>query len=93
MRVTPEILQDEFTGLEVKVEKSENPSCIGIRGRVIDETRNTLILLHNNRKKVIPKETSIFHFMLSGGTVVRIDGKAIIGRPEDRLKKKFKRRW
>ncbi len=93
MKVTPEILQDEFIGLETRVVESSNPSYVGKRGRVIDETRNTLVLLHNNKQKVIVKETSVFHFKLPDRTVVRIDGKAIIGRPEDRVKRRIRRRW
>lgn len=93
MKVTPEILQEEFIGLKAKVVQSRNPSYVGVSGRVIDETRNVLVLLHNNRKRVLVKETSVFHFRLPDGTVVEIDGKAMIGRPEDRVKRKIRRRW
>lgn len=93
MKVTPEILQEEFIGLEAKILESENPSCVGISGTVIDETRNTLVLLHSNGRKVILKELSVFHFRLSDGTIVKIDGKAIVGRPEDRVKRRIRRRW
>ncbi len=93
MKVTPEILQEEFIGLEAKILESENPSYVGISGTVIDETRNTLVLLHSNGRKVILKELSVFHFRLSDGTIVKIDGKAIVGRPEDRVKRRIRRRW
>jgi len=93
VKVTPEILQEEFIGLEAKILESENPSYVGISGTVIDETRNTLVLLHSNGRKVILKELSVFHFRLSDGTIVKIDGKAIVGRPEDRVKRRIRRRW
>lgn len=93
MKVTPEILQEEFIGLEAKVLESDNPSYVGISGTVIDETRNTLVLLHSNGRKVILKELSVFHFRLPDGTIVKIDGKAIVGRPEDRVKRRIRRRW
>ena len=93
MKVTPEILQEEFIGLEAKILESENPSYVGISGTVIDETRNTLVLLHSNGRKVILKELSVFHFRLPDGTIVKIDGKAIVGRPEDRVKRRIRRRW
>jgi len=93
VKVTPEILQEEFIGLEAKILESENPSYVGISGTVIDETRNTLVLLHSNGRKVILKELSVFHFRLPDGTIVKIDGKAIVGRPEDRVKRRIRRRW
>jgi len=93
VKVTPEILQEEFIGLEAKVLESDNPSYVGISGTVIDETRNTLVLLHSNGRKVILKELSVFHFRLPDGTIVKIDGKAIVGRPEDRVKRRIRRRW
>lgn len=93
MRITPEILQDELIGLHAKVVRSRNPSCRGISGRVIDETRNTLVIIQDNEDKIMVKEESTFHFKFPDGTVVEIDGKAIVGRPEDRAKRKIRRRW
>lgn len=94
MTVTPSIVQHEFIGLEVKVIKSSNPDIVGITGKVIDETRNTFTLLNNNRKKkVVIKDIAIFKFVMLDGTVVEIDGKIIMGRPEDRLKKRPRRLW
>lgn len=93
MRITPEILQDELIGLHAKVVRSRNPSVMGISGRVIDETRNTLVIIQDNEDKIIVKEESTFHFKFPDGTVVELDGKAIVGRPEDRVKRKIRRRW
>lgn len=93
MRVTPDIIRYEFIGTEAKVAKSTNPSCIGIKGKILDETRNTFTILHNGKRKMIIKETSIFHFKFPDGTVVEIDGKLLVGRPEDRLKKRIRRLW
>ena len=93
MNVTPSIVQHEFIGLETKVIKSSNPHVVGITGRVVDETRNTLTILHNGEKKVVIKDTAVFDFVMSDGTVVEIDGNVIMGRPEDRLKKRPRRLW
>lgn len=93
MKVTPTVLQQCFIGLNAKVAKSSNPEYIGVKGKVIDETRNTLVISHENREKTIVKDVTVFHFTLPDGTVVEIDGKAIVGRPENRVKKKVKRRW
>jgi len=93
MKVTPEIVQHEFIGLEVKVAKSTNPDCVGIKGRVIDETRNTFVLMKNGVERRVIKETSVFHFRYPDGTIVEIDGKLLVGRPEDRIKKPVRRLW
>jgi ribonuclease P protein subunit POP4 len=42
---------------------------------------------------MVVKDSSVFHFTMPDGTIVEVDGKVILGRPEDRLKKKIKRRW
>ncbi|MCW4027797.1 MAG: ribonuclease P protein component 1 [Candidatus Bathyarchaeota archaeon] len=93
MRITPEVLQDEFIGLHAKAARSRNRSCIGIAGKVIDETKNTIVIIHDNKEKTMVKNETVFHFKFPDGTVVEIDGKTMIGRPEDRVKRKIRRRW
>ena len=93
MKVTPAVLQQCFIGLDTEVIKSSNPEYMGIEGKVIDETRNTLVISYGQKEKTIIKDVAVFHFTLPDGTVVEIDGKSIVGRPENRVKKKVKRRW
>ncbi len=93
MTVSPSVVQYQFIGLETTVVKSSNPDVVGISGKVVDETRNTLTILQDNTEKVIVKDASVFEFVLPDKTVVEIDGKVIMGRPEDRLKRRPKRLW
>lgn len=93
MKVTPAAAQFELIGLKARVVKSKQPSYKGIRGIIVDENRNTLVIRHKNRDKVVAKNISVFHFTLPDGTILEIDGSAILGRPEDRVKKHFRRRW
>ena len=93
MKVAPAILQQELIGLNARVVRSSHPGYVGVSGRVLDETRNTIIILHENKKKIIIKSTAVFHFTMPDGTIVEIDGKTIIGRPENRIKKRVRRRW
>ena len=93
IKITSNIIQDEFIGLKSTVVKSLNNDSVGINGKIIDETRNTFTILQNNRKKVVVKDISIFNFMMPDGTIIEIDGKTIIGRPEDRIKKRLRRLW
>jgi len=93
MNVTPAVAQMEFIGLKARVVKSKQPSYKGIEGIVIDETRNTLVIRYKNEDKVVVKNVSVFHFTFPDGTIVEIDGNAILGRSEDRVKKHVRRRW
>lgn len=93
MKVTPDIIRGEFIGTQAKVSKSTHSGYVGLAGKVVDETRNTFTILHEGKKKKIIKDSAIFHFKFSDGTVVEIDGKLLLGRPEDRLKKRVKRLW
>jgi len=93
MKITPDLLRQEFVGLDAKVVKSSNPSQTSISGKIIKETRNTLVILYKNVEKTVIKDVAVFHFIMPDGTVVEVDGKAIVGRPENRFKKRIRRRW
>jgi ribonuclease P protein subunit POP4 len=93
MNVTPDIIRYEFIGTEAEVSKSTHPDYIGISGKVIDETRNTFTILHEGKRKTVIKDSTMFHFKFSDGTIIEIDGKILLGRPEDRLKRRVRRRW
>lgn len=91
--ISPSILQHEFIGLKVKVVKSSQPHYLGITGMVVDETRNTLVVKHKKQYKTIVKDVATFHFTTSDGTVVEIDGRVIVERPQGRVKKRVRKRW
>ena len=93
MKVTPDIVRCEFIGTDGKIAKSHHEGYTGISGRVIDETKNTFTILHAGKAKHVVKNAAVFHFKFSDGTVVEIDGRILVGRPEDRLKKSIKRLW
>ncbi len=93
IKVTSSLIQHEFIGFDAKVVKSSNPHIVGIAGKVVDETRNTLTILHRGKKRVVIKDVAVFDFVMPDGTVVEIDGKVIVGRPEDRIKKRPRRLW
>ncbi len=88
-----EIVQGEFIGLNAKVVKANNACYVSVSGPVVNETQRTLVIRHENEDKTIVKETTVFQFILQDGSVVEIQGKAILGRPEDRVKKRLTRRW
>jgi len=91
------IVQHELIGLRVKVEKDTDKSLEKLTGKVIDESYNILKIEGKKRgekkpkEKSIPKRNSIFIFTLPNGVKVEVDGRLLVGRPEDRIKKKFER--
>ncbi len=86
------ILLHELIGLETKVINDSNLSNRGVSGIVIDETRKTLVLRANGKTTRIAKKNAIFTFNLPEGGF-EVEGAVLVGRPEDRVKRRFKRRW
>ena len=70
------LLKGELIGLNVKI-LSKN-----IEGRIIDETKNMLTIEHKGVKKQMIKNGNVFKFKET-----KIDGKMLVGRPEERIKK------
>ena len=93
MRITPSITQGEFIGLKVKVADATNKDLIGISGTIIDETRKTFIIQKGDARKTIVKDDTTLHFTFPDATIVQIEGHALRGRPEERLKRQIRRRW
>jgi ribonuclease P protein subunit POP4 len=93
MKVTPDIIRSEFIGAEGKIAKSRHSGYVGISGEVINETKNTFTILQEGKAKSVIKDSAVFRFKFSDGTIVEIDGKLLVGKPEDRLKKNVKRLW
>jgi len=86
--VTPlNILRHELIGLKVRVSGSRYSPYRRIEGKVSDETRNMLYISTENGVKKVPKYVSTFHFTVSDGTVVEVEGCTLVGRPEDRVQR------
>ncbi|MCQ2972389.1 MAG: ribonuclease P protein subunit [archaeon] len=89
MITTKNLVHHEFIGLNVEVVGKS------LSGIVIDETKNTIKIEVDSKgqkmEKLIPKNDSIFRFEIPSGEIVEIDGKILSIRPEDRIKKRFKR--
>ncbi len=85
------LVHHEFIGLNVSVSSISNKS-LKLRGTVIDETKNTIkVEVNEDVEKIIPKDGSIFIFELPTGEKVEINGNILSIRPEDRIKKRFKK--
>lgn len=89
------IVYHELIGLSVNVCEFNNKS-LSLLGTVIDETKNTLKIEFvgkngNLVEKIFPKNVSVFQFKLPNGDFVEINGKILLIRPEDRIKKRYKK--
>ena len=90
MPITPyNLVRHELSDLKVKIEKCTESTQKGITGRVIDETYNTFKIETRDGEKTVVKGNCVFVFTLPDKTKVQVDGKLLVSRPEDRIKKKF----
>lgn len=81
-----DIARSELIGLEVEVVDAENKSLIGLKGLIVDETKNLLAIEKDGVVKRVIK-SQVMLKVLFEGKAFQIDGKILMGRPEDRLKK------
>ncbi|MDI9633832.1 MAG: ribonuclease P protein component 1 [Methanolinea sp.] len=86
------ILRHELIGLEVTVVRATNPALHGLSGRVIDETRNMLVIRGEKGTKKIQKAGTRFRVVLPDGVLVEIDGSALVMAPEKRINANWKTR-
>lgn len=86
------IARHELIGLDAKISGASNKSQNRIKGLITAETRNTITISHGKKELTVAKNDASFIFNL-GDTSVEVEGKTLIGRPEDRVKKKSKRDW
>lgn len=70
-------------GRNAPIQESSNLSSECTRKVMNDVSKSAL--------KLIPKDVSIFEFKVPDGTIVEIDGKILLNRPEDRIKKRYKK--
>lgn len=92
MEINPKILiYHELIGLKVRVMASTNQSMVGLKGSVVDETRNMLVIeTPFGVEKKLPKSCTELIFTLPGGERVKVKGSILVSRPEDRIRKKFR---
>ena len=85
------LVHHEFIGLKVHATSLKNKS-LNLNGTIIDETKNTIkIEGMDNIERIVPKKDSIFIFKIPNGEKIEIDGTILSIRPEDRIKKRFKK--
>jgi len=71
----------ELIGSEIEDVGSKNNTLVGLKGIVIDETKNTITIQNKDIKKLLKSHITI---KIDGEVV---EGKTLQKRPEDRIKK------
>ena len=81
-----EYTKAELIGLDIEIVNAKNKSLIGLKGKIVDETKNTFIIEVDSKEKKLLKDqvTLIIHFEKEK---VKVEGKLFLGRPEERIKK------
>jgi len=82
------IMRHELIGLEARVMDSSDHTLLGTFGKVVDETRNMLVIEDGEKARKISKSNSTFLITLPDGEKVTVDGKKLVGRPEERVRRK-----
>lgn len=88
MPITREnFLQHELIGLKAEVLKAKNTSLEGKEGIIMNERKNVLTLKEDGDLKILPKSGVTLSITLPDGEKVKVDGKNLVARPQDRIKK------
>lgn len=89
MPITPQnLVRHELMGLRVRVSKSTDSTQRGLSGTAVDESYNTLTIDSAGKERTVVKSNCTFVFTLPDRRRVEVEGSVIVGRPEDRIKKK-----
>ena len=85
MKKQSPIFAGELVGKEVVVKSSTNISLVGLAGKIIDETRNTLVFNIFGKRKTVLKSSVTLDVALENEQIQLI-GSTLLKRPEARIK-------
>lgn len=95
MEITPsKLIFHELIGLVTEVVEATNPTLKDIRGKVVDETKNMIIVQTEvGQTKMVPKKGTTFVFQIPARLTgkhaeryVKVDGNLLLSQPENRTK-------
>ena len=64
-----DVLKAELIGLDIEIIDARNPQLKGLRGKVVEETRNTMTICQNDSEKKLIKDQITF-----SATIGHIEG-------------------
>jgi ribonuclease P protein subunit POP4 len=81
------IVLHELIGLDTKIIQSSNIQSVGLKGKVVDETKSMFILQMENGIKKFPKENTLWRFSF-GNNEITLDGNMLTKRSYERIGRK-----
>jgi len=72
----------EIIGLDIEVRGAKNKDLVGVEGKIIDESKNSILIKKGDKKKRLLKD-QIKVLLIQGKAV---DVKKIANRPEERIR-------
>ena len=85
------IHKHELVGMTATVKSANDKSHVHMKGRIVDETKNTFTLEVGGTEKMLPKKGTVLTIDLKDSSV-NVDYGKLTYRPEDRIKKASSRR-
>lgn len=80
----------EFIGKRIEIVKSSRRELIGVKGTIMDDTLKMFVIDRNGKEIKIPKDVCVFR-IYRGDQSRDLDGKDLLVRPEDRIKKYWRK--
>ncbi len=82
------IYQQELIGSHIEVINAEHSGYLGLKGIILDETKNTFNILDSTKEteKIVPKKGIKFKLRIDDHTSL-LNGDKLNFRPEERIKR------
>lgn len=84
MITTGNITLHELIGLSTEITQSSNTQLVGLKGKVVDETKSMFVLNTEKGIKKFPKDNTIWRFSLVSGEII-LDGNMLLKRSYERI--------
>jgi len=94
MTITPQnIIRHELVGLPTHIVESKDPGHVCRKGIILSESKEMIQIDTDTGTIIVPKGICVFDMTLPDSSIIRVEGKLLRGRPEDRMKKRLNRSW
>ncbi len=80
-----ELPRRELVGLDVEADEARDRGFEGVSGRVVWETKHTLVVDAGDHEVGVPKQGTTFEFTVDGRRV-KVDGDVLDREPADRTR-------
>jgi ribonuclease P protein subunit POP4 len=74
----------ELIGLDTEITQSSNTQLVGLKGKVVEETKSMFVLSTEKGTKKFPKDNTNWRFSLVSGEIT-LDGNMLSKRSYERL--------